>query len=160
MSEHAIELAQRFETTNGTLIAFIEGCSDEQLATVCPDAQQTVAALAYHVADHFPYQILWLQGVANGTPITTHWEQIHALNAREFAAHQQPTRGEVLELLRANGAKTAEAIRSLNDEQLATSAPFAPAENRPMSAEHIVRLVIMHHIKDHLKSMRAIVEPA
>ena len=155
MSEHANELSQRFAKANAGLIAFVTGCSDEQLALICPGVDQTVVALAYHLASHYPHQLHWLRRVASGKPVTTEWEEIHTVNARQFVEHPAPSRTETLALLAANGNEMTAAISALTDEQMEASATVAPAENRVLTAEQVVRWLIVHHIKDHMKSMRA-----
>ncbi len=155
MSERAAELANRFTTANDALIGVIQGATDAQLQTICPGEQWSVLLTARHVAISYRVVGSWIRRLARGEAVPTTRQQIdegNALHAQEFAA--TVTRDEVLTLLRDNGAKIADTIRNLTDEQLQTGAVMGPAENQELSAEHAIRAVLLHHIRDHLADIR------
>jgi hypothetical protein len=155
MSERADELARRFEEANNALIAVVESSTDEQLQAICPDEEWTVVAAAYHVGANLTGQLHWLGQIAAGQPITTTWDEINRANVRFSTQPARFTRNAALTRLRDNGAAMATAIRALSDEQIKNAAAVAPADDRVMTTDQVIKWVIIKHIKDHLASIRS-----
>jgi hypothetical protein len=155
MSERAIELANRFTTANDGLIGIIQRAGDAELQTICPGEQWSVLVTARHVAISYRVVGSWIRRVANGEEVPVTRRQIdegNALHAQEFAT---TTRQEVLTLLRDNGIKAADTIRNLSDEQLGTSAAMGPADGDSLTAEQVIRDVLIHHVADHTADIQA-----
>lgn len=160
MSERAIELARRFTEANDALIAVVASSTDEQLQTLCPDEEWPVVVAAYHVGTHLAVQLQWLAQVAASQPITTTWDEINRANVRFSTQPERYTREATLAKLRDNGAAMAAAIRALSDEQIKNAAPVMPADNRVMTAEQVIKWVIIKHNKDHLAGIHNALAPA
>jgi hypothetical protein len=154
MSERAQQLAQQFTLTNEALLTTLANASDAQLAALCPAEHWPVLVTARHVAVSYRVVGSWVRKVAAGQEVPITRAQIDAGNA-QLATEPTPTRDEVLELLRANAAKTAELIRGLTDEQLAASAAVNPSEGRVLTADQVVRYVLIHHVQEHLTGIQA-----
>lgn len=154
MSERAQQLAEQFSTANDAVITILAGATDAQLATICPGENWPVLGTARHLAVSYRVVGGWIRKVANGQEVTITRAQIDAGNA-QLATEAPLTRAEALEMLRANGAKTAEMIAGLTADQLATSAPFAPSEGHTLTADQVVRHVLLHHVQEHLTSIQA-----
>jgi uncharacterized damage-inducible protein DinB len=155
MSERAIELANHFTTVNDKLVEIIRGASDAQLQTICPGEQWSVLVTARHVAISYRVVGSWIRRVANGDDVLVTRRQIdegNALHAQEFAT---TSREEVLMLLHDNGLKVADTIRTLSEEQLRTSAVMGPAEGDRLTAEQVIRAVLIHHVTDHTADIQA-----
>ncbi len=54
MSARAEELARRVERGAAELIAAVEGLSDAEWTTMCPDEQRSVGGLVHHVGAAYP----------------------------------------------------------------------------------------------------------
>jgi uncharacterized damage-inducible protein DinB len=155
MSERASELAQQFTAANDELIGVLTGANEAQLQAICPADGWPVLLTARHVALSYRVVGSWIRKVANGQEVTTSRAQIDEGNAQHAATYPQPDRDEVLGMLRDNAAKTAEMIHGFTDEQLAASAPFAPGDGRPLSADQVIRHVLLHHVQEHLPDIQA-----
>ena len=66
MSTRAEQLASQFEQANEEFITFITGLSAEEWLTVCPTEERTLAALAYHVAGGYLFEINAFRAIAEG----------------------------------------------------------------------------------------------
>lgn len=154
MSERAQALAERFEQINGEMIAFAEGCDEATWQTLVPEEQRTVGVVIHHVVSAYPVVGGWITSLAAGQPVAITREQIDHLNDRHKERFAHPDRGEVVTLLRSNGAAASEFIRSLDDAQLDGKAPFGPAGGRPLSAARVAEEVYIGHPSGHLAGLR------
>jgi uncharacterized damage-inducible protein DinB len=155
MSERATELANRFTAANDELIGIVREAGDAELQTICPGEQWSVLVTARHVAISYRVVGSWIRRVAIGEDVPTTRRQIdegNALHAQEFAT---TTREEVLTLLRDNGTRAADTIRTLSDEQLGTSAAMGPANGDRLTAEQVIWDVLIHHVADHTADIQA-----
>ncbi len=66
MASRAAELARQFEAANNELIEFVNGLSDEEWGRVCPNEERTIAALTFHVAFGYPFEIRVFRGNHRG----------------------------------------------------------------------------------------------
>lgn len=155
MSERAADLASRFNVANEELIGIIAGASDAQLQQPCPGETWSVLVTARHVAISYRVVGSWVRKVARGEDVTVTRAQIDEGNAQQAQGSASYTRDEVLGLLRENGAKTAETISNLTDEQLASSAVMSPADDNRLTADQVIKHVLIKHITDHLMGIRA-----
>ena len=154
MSDRATELANRFSIANDELVGVIANATDAQLQAPCPGETWSVLVTARHVAISYRVVASWIRHVAKGEDVTATRAQIDEGNALHAQASATFTRDEVLMMLRENGAKAAETIRNLTDEQLATAAVMAPAEGNRLTADQVVKHVLIKHITDHLMGIR------
>jgi len=159
MSARAQELASLFEQTNEDFISFITGMSESDWLTVCPNEERTVAALAFHVAGGYSFELRAFAGIANGDeqPIVTK-EYLDRVNAQDGARFAHADRAATIELLRTDGRTAAEFVRSLNDEQLKRVGAYIDWVP-PMSVEKWIELVLIGHIRMHRASMEAVLHP-
>lgn len=154
MSARAEELAGRFERANDAMIAFVEGCSDAEWGRSCEDDGRTVGIVAHHVASAHPAVMGWVAAVAEGGSTTVTREQIDQFNEQHAVRFASCTRAEVLGLLREKGAAAAALVRGLSDEQLHRVGMVAAAGNTEMSAEQVVKHVLIGHMTGHLDALR------
>lgn len=156
-SERAQALASQFDTANKEMIATIEGLSEEQWRTRMADEGRPVAVVAHHVAGALRAVAGWVRTVASGQPLPpelTH-EFIDQTNAVHAQKHAEPSKDEVLDLLRRNGQATETMIRGLSDEELdrTTDSPFFA--DHPVPTRSVIKHVLIAHITNHLKDIRA-----
>jgi hypothetical protein len=149
-------MARRFREASDALIAAVEGCSAEQWQAICPGEGQAVGTVARHVATSEPIVLVWVQTVIAGQPMPAITrDMIDQSNARSFQKHANPDRGDVLELLRRNGAAVAEALSAMSADELERSAPFAYADGKSISAQELVEDNLIGHARSHLAGIRA-----
>jgi hypothetical protein len=156
VSERAELLADLFEKAVSELSTLLDGCTEEDWRRRCPDEERPVGVVAHHVAGGLHAQIDWLQMVARGQqlpPITA--EMIDETNAGHAVRHAHHTKEETLALLQRNGATAATAIRALSDEELDRTGWMPLFGDRPLTAEEIVRFIMIRHVIQHTRSIRA-----
>lgn len=156
MSERAEVLGTLFEKSVGELAALLEGATDADWQTRCPDEERPVGVVAHHVAGGLHAQVGWLLAVANGQPLPPITAaMIDEQNETHAARHAHHSKVETLAALQRNADMAAAAIRALSDEQLDRAGWMPLFGERPLTAEQIVRGVMIRHIIQHTRSMRA-----
>ncbi len=149
MSTRAHELAIQFEQANDDFITFISGLSEDEWLRVCPDEERTIAALSYHVAGGYVFEIGAFRGIAEGKdlPVVAK-ETLDRMNADGGAKFAEADRSETIEKLRHDGAIAAEFVRSLTDDQLQRVGAYIDWVP-PMSVEKWIEHVLIGHIRMH-----------
>ena len=156
MSKRAVALAERVERGARELMAVVEGCSEADWQTVCPDEGRTVGVLAHHVGSLYPVEMDLVKVLSSGQAIAgVTWEMVDQMNAEHAEDQGKVTREETLELLRRNSAAVADAIRELSDEQLDKAAPVSLNWDAPLTTQYFIEEHPMSHAFAHLSSIRA-----
>lgn len=152
-------LAARFEQASQAVIATVERCSAEEWQTVCPAEERPVGVVAHHIAIAYRTELDALRAALTGQPIPAiyqDWQRLHEFNAEHAAQYAGCTKGEVLDLLRGNGAAVARFLGELSDEDLARSAPLPLAGSRPWTVRRWVERLLIGHAEQHLRNIRAV----
>jgi hypothetical protein len=159
-SQRADALADRLEQGARALAAFATSLNDAEWKVRTPHDGRAVGVIVHHVASVYPIEIQLAQTVADGKPVTgLTMDDIDAMNARHAAEHAGVTRQAALELLRANSAAAAAAIRALSDEQLAQAAPVSLYGDAPLTCQFVLEDHAVRHSYHHLARLRRAVRP-
>src|SRR5262245_12483884 len=133
-NEQAQALADRLEAGARALAAFAADLTDSEWRTPVPHDGRAVGVVVHHVASVYPIEIELAQVIAGGKPVIgVTMDDIHAMNAKHAAEHAAVTKAEALDLLRANSAAAAAAIRALNDGQLLNAATVSLYADAPLT---------------------------
>lgn len=160
MGDRARALAERFEQANRELIAAIEECSEARWRTRCLAEDWSVGVTAHHVAEHYPLIVFCVRALAGGQPLPAlSRAKIDQLNAHHARLQADCGREETAALLRRNGAAAASLTRGLADEQLDRSAAVPFLGGAVLTAEQVIEQVLIGHIHNHLRSIRAAEHP-
>jgi mycothiol maleylpyruvate isomerase-like protein len=155
ISRQANALADRLEAGARALAAFAATLTDTQWRTPVPHDGRTVGVVVHHVASVYPVEIELAQILASGKPVTgVTMDDIHAMNAKHAAEHSAVTTAEALDLLRANSAAAAAAIRALTDEQLTHAAPVSLYADAPLTCQFFLEDHAVRHSYHHLARVR------
>ncbi|HEX5692824.1 MAG TPA: DinB family protein [Roseiflexaceae bacterium] len=153
------ELARELETATAGLLAALESCSAEQWRADVPNEARSVGTMAHHIAAAAPMVANWAEQIAAGAtpPITL--EMVHAGNAQHAAEFPNPDKAATLDLLRSNTAIAAGIVRGFSEEQLARSVPMEMFGGQPVSAQMLIEIVLIGHIRgqshSHLPNIEA-----
>jgi hypothetical protein len=159
-SQRADALADRLEQGARALAAFATSLNDAEWKVRTPHDGRAVGVIVHHVASVYPIEIQLAQTVADGKPVTgLTMDDIDAMNARHAAEHAGVTTQAALELLRANSAAAAAAIRALSDEQLAQAAPVSLYGDAPLTCQFVLEDHAVRHSYHHLTRLRRAVRP-
>jgi hypothetical protein len=158
VSRQAEALAARLEAGAAALAAFAATLTDAEWRTSVPHDGRTVGVVVHHVASVYPVEIELAQVLAGGQPVTgVTMDDIHTLNARHAAEHAAATKAAALELLRANSAAAAAAIRALTDEQLTNAAPVSLYADAPLTCQFFLEDHAVRHSYHHLARVKSTV---
>jgi hypothetical protein len=157
VSERARKLAERFEQVGEGFAAEMEGLSEAQWRSFCPDEGRTVAALAYHVGWAYPVEIAAFRAMALGEARSAFSAGgIDEVNARHGAANAACDQAETVRMLRSNALAAAAIVRELTDEQLERTGAYVEEWPTASVQEWIERVLIGHPV-GHQRSIRAAV---
>jgi hypothetical protein len=107
----------------------------------------------------YPIEIEIAQPIAGGNPLTgVTMDDVHAMNAKHAAEYAGVTKTAALELLRANSAAAAAAIRALTDAQLLQAAPASLYADAPVTCQFVLEDHAVRHSYHHLARLRRTVQ--
>lgn len=154
MAAKAEALATQFETKAREAAAVLAKLSDADWKKTTGSEQWTVAATAHHIAGSHEGIAGIVKAIASGQarpPFTM--DMLHEMNAKHAGEHAGVTKAETIALHEKGAAAAAAVVRGLSDEQLAKSGTVLTGMP-PMTAEQVVTNILIHHIDDHLGSIR------
>lgn len=152
-------LADQFETTHDRFTRLVESLSDDQWRSIGKnhpkrmndeDEGRSVGVIAHHVAISSDWIMGRLQLMLEDRPLPP--VDFHQINAKHAEEHSQPTRDEVLGILRESGPRLVAAVRLIPDDQLDQSRQTAVG---PMSIAQRLEMVLIGHIQAHQGSIEA-----
>ena len=154
MGARSEALARQFEGKARDTVAVVEALSETDWARVTEAEQWPVGVTAHHLASAFEPVAGIVTGMAAGqAPGHFTRAMLDAMNAQHAREHADCTRAETIALLERGAPAAAAVVRGLTDEQLATRVTvFADAP--PMSVEDMITGALIHHVDDHLGSIR------
>ena len=149
-------LADRLENGARALIALAEEITDAEWQSRIPGDGRKVGVVVHHVASMYPLEMQLAQTLADGGAVAgVTWNDVHALNARHAADHENVTREEALLLLRENSATAAAAVRALTDEQLDRAARVSLNDDAPLTCQFFVEDHALRHSYHHAARIRS-----
>jgi hypothetical protein len=155
MSQRAKALADRLEQGARELTSFAQSLTDAQWKTRVPVDCRTVGVVVHHVASMYPIEIELTRTLAKGEAIVgVTWDVVKDINAKHAAEYRDVTKAEALELLRANSAAAAAAIRAFSDAELDRAANVSLYEGAPLTTQFFIEDHAMRHSFHHLGKVR------
>ncbi|HET9199671.1 MAG TPA: DinB family protein [Dehalococcoidia bacterium] len=144
------DYARRFDEANKEFIAAVENCPDERWTGEAAGEERSVATVAHHVASSHKFIAERTQMLAAGEQLTP--PDIDAMNAEHASEHPNPSKDEVVQLLRQNGARAAEIYRAVPDEGLDKSIEI-PGRGK-FSVQDMMEMVAIGHPRMHMESLK------
>jgi hypothetical protein len=154
MGARAETLAKTFESQAAELTSTVEKLSDADWRKVTTAEKWPVGVTAHHVAgSHEPIASI-VKAIASGQalpPFTMAMlDEMNAKHAKDFAGC---TKEETLALHKKGVAAAAAVVRGLSDAELDKSGTVLTGMPA-MSAQQAIEGILVHHIADHLGSIR------
>ena len=146
--------ARQFETKVEEATALLEKLSDADWKKTTAAEKWTVAVTAHHIARSYEPVTHIIKTIAAGQALP-HFtpqmlDEMNAQHAKEFGSY---TKLETIALHKKGAAAAAAALRGLSDAELAkTGTVFTGMP--PVSAEELVKLILLGHIDSHFGSIR------
>ena len=157
MATKAETLAKQFEAKVQEATGVLERLSDADWTKTTSSEKWTVAVVAHHLAGAHEGIAGILKTVASGQSMPNFtMDMLHDMNAKHAKEHAMATKAETVGLHKKGAAAAAATLRGLSDAELGRSATVLTGMP-PMSVEQIVGGILVHHIDEHLKSIKATV---
>ena len=154
MGQKSEALAKQFETKARDAAAVIDKLSDADWKKVTEGEKWTVGVTAHHLATAFEPVSGIVTGIASGQPMGNFSRALlDEMNARHAKEHAGCSRAETVALFKKGAATAAAVVRGLSDEQLTKSATVL-TDAPPMTAEQMIMGALIHHIDEHVGSIR------
>jgi len=152
-------LAKQFEAKVQEATTVIEKLTDAEWKTVTAAEQWPVGVVAHHVATAHEGISRIVKTVASGQPMP-HFtlDMLNQMNAQHAKEHAACTKSETLALHKKNAGAAAAIVRGLSDAELQKSGKVL-ADAPPINVEGIVTGILIHHIDEHVGSIRKTVRP-
>jgi DinB family protein len=157
MGAKAEALARRFEAKAAEVTALIEQLSDRDWQKVTAAEKWPVGVVAHHIAVAHEVIASIAKSIADGTPqppVST--VALDAINAKHAADHAHVTKAETLAQHEKKVALAAAMVRQIADSEFDRKAPVMSGRP-PMSVRDVAGGLLIRHIDEHLRSIRATV---
>jgi uncharacterized protein (TIGR03083 family) len=150
-------LAKQFETKVQEVTAVLERLSDADWKKTTASEKWTVGVVAHHLAGaHEPIAGM-VKTVAAGQSIPNFTlDMLHDMNAKHAKEHANATKADTIALHKKGAAAAVAVLRGLDDADLGKAGTVLTGVP-PMSAEQVVNNILLNHIEEHLKSIKATV---
>jgi phenylalanyl-tRNA synthetase beta subunit len=156
MKKRTEALAKRLELGAQALEDFARGLTDDEWQLQVPHDGRKIGVMVHHVGNMYPIEIDIAQKAARGEPIVgVTWDLVAEINAKHAKEQDTVTKEEAISFLRRNSAAAAEAIRSLNDEDLDVAVPVSLNGDAPLTAQFVLEDHAVRHSYHHLAKIRA-----
>lgn len=148
-------LADRLELGARALEIFAGTLTATEWKMPLPGDGRTIGIVVHHVASVYPIEVELAQTMAAGRPITgVTAAEINAMNARHAMENAEVTQAAALDLLRANSAAAAAAIRTLTDEQLDCATTVSLYSDAVLTCQFMLEDHAVRHSLHHLARIR------
>ena len=154
MAAKAEALAKQFEAKVQEATGVFDRLRDADWKKTASE-QWTVGVVAHHVAGGHEGISGIIKTVAGGKSVPGFtMDMLHDMNAKHAKEHAMATKAETVALHKKSAAAAAATLRGLSDADLAKSGTVL-AGMPPMSGEQIVGGILLNHIDEHLRSIKA-----
>jgi uncharacterized protein (TIGR03083 family) len=155
MAAKAEALAKQFETKVQEASAVLDKLSDADWKKTTSSEKWTVGVVAHHMAGSHEGIAGIIKAVVAGQSMGNFTMQaLHDMNAKHAQEHAGATKAETIALHKKSAAAAAAVVRGLSDADLGKSGTVL-AGMPIMSVEQVIGGILLNHIDEHLKSIRA-----
>ena len=156
MAGKAEALAKQYEAKVQEATGVFDRLSDADWKKTTSE-KWTVGVVAHHVAGGHEGISGIIKTVAGGQSMPNFtMDMLHDMNAKHAKEFANVSKAETIALHKKNGAAAAAVVRGLSDADLGKSATVLTGMP-PMSVEQIIHGILLNHVEEHLKSIRAAV---
>jgi hypothetical protein len=156
MAGKAEALAKQYEAKVQEATGVFDRLSDADWKKTTSE-KWTVGVVAHHVAGAHEGISGIIKTVAGGQSVPNFtMDMLHDMNAKHAKEFANVSKAETIALHKKNAAAAAAVVRGLSDADLGKSATVLTGMP-PMSVEQIINGILMNHVEEHIKSIRATV---
>jgi hypothetical protein len=156
MAGKAEALAKQYEAKVQEATGVFDRLSDADWKKTTSE-KWTVGVVAHHVAGAHEGISGIIKTVAGGQSMPNFtMDMLHDMNAKHAKEFANVSKAETIALHKKNAAAAAAVVRGLSDADLGKSATVLTGMP-PMSVEQIIHGILLNHVEEHIKSIRATV---
>jgi hypothetical protein len=150
-------LAKQFEAKVQEATAVLEKLSEADWKKTTSGETWTVGVVAHHVAGGHEGIAGIIKTVAGGQSIPNFTlDVLHEMNAKHAQEFAGATKADTVALHKKNAGAAAALVRGLSDDDLGRTGTVLTGMP-PMSVEQIVTNILINHVDEHVRSIRAAV---
>ena len=154
MGAKAEALAKQFETKVQEATAVFKKLSDADWKKTTGSEEWTVGVTAHHLAGAHEGIANIIKTVAGGQSVPDFtMDMLHQMNAKHARDYAEVAKAETIALHEKGAATAAAVVRGLSDDQLTTTGTVLTGMP-PLSVEQVVTNILIHHVEDHLGSIK------
>ena len=155
MAAKSEALAKQFEAKAQEVTGVLDRLSDADWKKTTSSEKWTVGVVAHHMAGSHEGISNIIKAVAAGQSMGNFtMEMLHDMNAKHAQEHAGAGKAETIALHKKSAATAAAVVRGLSDADLGKSGTVLSGMP-PMSVEQVINMILLNHIEEHLKSIRA-----
>jgi hypothetical protein len=155
MSAKSEALARQYEAKVQEATAVLEKLSDADWKKTTGGEKWTVGVVAHHVAGSHEGIAGIIKTVASGQSMPNFtMDMLHEMNAKHAHDFARVGKDETVALHKKGAAAAAAVVRGLSDAELARTGTVLSGMPA-MSVEQIVTGILINHVEDHFRSIRA-----
>ena len=155
MAAKSEALAKQFEAKAQEVTGVLERLSDADWKKTTSSEKWTVGVVAHHMAGSHEGISNIIKAVAAGQSMGNFTMQmLHDMNAKHAQEHAGASKAETIALHKKSAATAAAVVRGLSDTDLGKSGTVLSGMP-PMSVEQVINMILLNHIEEHLKNIRA-----
>ena len=155
MGARAEALAKKFEAKADEATGVIERLSDADWKKVTSGEKWSVGVVAHHFASSHEAIGGIIKNIATGQSGPTFtMDMLNDMNAKHARENANCTKAETLALHKKGAGAAVAIVRGLDDASLDRTATVLTGMP-PMSAEQAAEGILLNHVDEHLKSIRA-----
>ena len=155
MAAKSEALAKQFEAKAQEVAGVLERLSDADWKKTTSSEKWTVGVVAHHMAGSHEGISNIIKAVAAGQSMGNFtMEMLHDMNAKHAQEHAGASKAETIALHKKSAATASAVVRGLSDADLGKSGTVLSGMP-PMSVEQVINMILLNHIEEHLKSIRA-----
>lgn len=156
MAGKAEALAKQFEAKVQEATGVFDRLSDADWQKTTSE-KWSVGVVAHHVAGGHEGISGIIKTVAGGKSVPGFtMDMLHDMNAKHAKEFANVSKSDTVALHKKNAAAAAAVLRGLSDADLAKSGTVLTGMP-PMSVEQIINMILINHVEEHLKSIKATV---
>jgi hypothetical protein len=157
MGARAEALAKQFEEASQAMTDALGRLTDADWRKMTSAEKWSVGVAAHHVATGHAGIANLIKAVASGQSVPgLTMAKLDEMNAQHAREHANCTKAETLALHKKNSAAAATVVRGLSDAELDRSGAVLTGMP-PMTANQAVERILINHVNEHLRSIRAAV---
>lgn len=155
MAAKSEALAKQFEAKAQEVTGVLERLSDADWKKTTSSEKWTVGVVAHHMAGSHEGISNIIKALAVGQSMGNFtMEMLHDMNAKHAQEHAGASKAETIALHKKSAATASAVVRGLSDADLGKSGTVLSGMP-PMSVEQVINMILLNHIEEHLKSIRA-----